>query len=182
MECISEMKNIVMLVAVILGTFMPGTKTFGQPTGEFPVWSVGTSLTYPLAKIYQLHIGCRIDSTHEIIFGPAYQNFTSGSIISHAYTVLLGYRYHAWKGLSVELELWPASNRMHSDITALDYPGTELWAEIKIGYRVDVYRDIFLHPAAGIGFGIFRTNPPPHFDEDITSHSFAPQLILGVNL
>jgi hypothetical protein len=37
----------------------------------------------------------------------------------------------------------------------------------------------YLQPAPGIGFGIFRTNPPPNFGEEIETPIFVPQLIVG---
>lgn len=175
------MKNALLLAGLLLAFPMPGDEVQGQTADRAPRWSAGTSLTYPMARIYQIHIGYRLDERHEVIFGPAYQNFESGSITSHAYTFILGYRYYAWKGLNVEVELWPAHNSMYSSVTGSRYPGFELWTEIKIGYKLDIYRSIFLQPAPGIGFGVFRTNRPPGFEEDIKSPSFAPQLILGVN-
>jgi hypothetical protein len=53
-----------------------------QDTGNRPEWSVATSLTYPIARIYQVHISYYPGGNHEYFFGPAYQNFTSGSITS----------------------------------------------------------------------------------------------------
>lgn len=38
----------------------------------------------------------------------------------------------------------------------------------------------YIQPAPGIGFGIFRTNRLPRFDEDIESLIFVPQLMVGV--
>jgi hypothetical protein len=174
------MKKTLLLATAILAVVGSGREVHGQSTDQGRRWSVGTSLTYPIARIYQIHIAYRLDDRHEVIFGPAYQNFKSGSITSHAYTLLLGYRYYAWEGLNLEVELWPAYNSMHSSITNSRYPGTELWTEVKIGYKLDLYRNLFLQPAPGVGFGIFRTNRPPNFAEDIRSPSFAPQLILGV--
>jgi hypothetical protein len=173
-------KNTILLSGVLLALLVGDGEVHGQTADRAPRWSIGTSLTYPIARIYQIHIGYRLDERHELIFGPAYQNFESRSITSHAYTLLLGYRYYAWKGLNLEVELWPAWNNMYSDVTDSRYPGVELWTEIKVGYKLQVYRDLFLQPAPGVGFGVFRTNRPPRFEEDIKSPSFAPQLILGV--
>lgn len=153
-----------------------------QNTGNSPEWSVATSLTYPIAQIYQVHIGYNPRGNHEYFFGPAYQNFTSGSITSNAVTLILGYRYYVWKNLHLEAELWPAYNPMYSDVTASYYRGVEIWGEIKIGYKFIFYRNLFIQPAPGIGFGIFRTNKPLMFNEDIKSPILAPQLIIGVKL
>ena len=153
-----------------------------QDTGNSPEWSVATSLTYPIARIYQIHISYNTGGNHEYFFGPAYQNFTSGSITSNAMTLIVGYRYFLWKNLHVEAEMWPAYNPMYSDVTELRYRGVELWGEVKIGYKFTLYRNLFIQPAPGIGFGILRTNKPPGFHEDIKSPIFAPQLLIGLKL
>jgi len=147
-----------------------------------PEWSVATSLTYPVARIYQVHISYNPGGNHEYIFGPAYQNFKSGSITSNAVTLILGYRYYVWKNLHLEVELWPAYNPMYSDVTESYYRGVELWGEIKIGYKFSFYRNQFIQPSPGIGFGILRTNKPPKFNEDINSPVLAPQLIIGLKI
>jgi hypothetical protein len=174
------MNRTRLLVAVLVVLALPAGAVHGQPAGNAPRWSVATSLTYPIARIYQIHIAYRASDRHELIFGPAFQNFTSGSITSNAYTLILGYRYYAWEGLNLEVELWPAWNSMESSITGQRYPGAELWAEVKVGYKLDVYRNVFVQPAPGLGFGVFRTNRPPDFGEDIRSPVFAPQVLMGV--
>jgi hypothetical protein len=171
-----------LLLATVLGAALLALagKAFGQTADRRPRWSAGTSLTYPIVRIYQIHLGYRVDDRHEVFFGPAYQNFESGRITSHAYTFLLGCRYYLWKGLNLEVELWPAYNSMYSSLTDSRYPGVELWGEIKIGYKLGIHRNLFLQPAPGLGFGIFRTNRPPKLEEDLTSPIFVPQLIVGV--
>ena len=153
-----------------------------QNTGNSSEWSVGTSLTYPIARIYQVHISYNPGGKHEYFFGPAFQNFTSGSITSNAITLIVGYRYYIWKNLHLEAEFWPAYNPMYSDVTDSHYRGVELWSEIKIGYKFVIYRKLFIQPAPGIGFGLLRTNKPPGFHEDIKSPIIAPQLIIGLKL
>ena len=153
-----------------------------QNTGNNSEWSVATSLTYPIARIYQVHISYNPGGNHEYFFGPAYQNFTSGSITSNAMTLILGYRYYVWENLHLEVEMWPAYNPMYSDVTESTYRGVELWGEIKIGYKFSFYRNLFIQPSPGIGFGLLRSNRPPLFKEDINSPIFAPQLLIGLNL
>ena len=153
-----------------------------QDNGNSSEWSVSTSLTYPIARIYQVHISYHPGGNHEYFFGPAYQNFTSGSVTSNAMTLIVGYRYFVWKNLHTEVEMWPAYNPMYSNITKLHYRGVEIWGEIKIGYKFNLYRNLFIQPAPGIGFGILRTNKPPNFSKDIKSPIFVPQLIMGVKL
>lgn len=157
----------------------------GRDTPSYPNrgsasrWSIGTSLTYPLVRIYQLRIGYALDDRHQLVFGPCFQNFRHESFTSRAYTLLLGYRYWVGDGLNLEAELYPAYNRLRSHVTGSSYPGVELWGELKIGYRFDLGDRWYIQPAPGVGFGILRTNPPPNFDQEIKSPTFVPQLILG---
>jgi hypothetical protein len=150
-----------------------------RPGHSAPRWSIGTSLTYPLVKIYQLHIGYALDHRHELVFGPCFQNFRHESFTSRAYTLLLGYRYRVGDSLSLEAELYPAYNRIRSHVTGSGYPGVEVWGELKVGYRFDLGDRWYIQPAPGVGFGILRTNPPPKFHEEIRSPTFVPQVILG---
>jgi hypothetical protein len=170
------------LSVIIAGVLLFSTPLMAGNSDGHSKWSIGTSLTYPIAQIYQIHINHALNERHELFFGPAYQNFESGSITSHAFTLILGYRNYIWKNLHIEVELWPAWNRMYSSITGSYYPGTEMWSEIKLGYTFNVYGRMFIQPAPGIGFGIFRTNKPPDFSNAIKSPVFAPQVILGVRL
>jgi len=173
------MKTMSVIIAVVMLFATP--LIAGDHQGHSK-WSIGTSLTYPIAKIYQIHINYAPDNRHEVFFGPAFQNFKSGSVTSHAWTLILGYRYHFWRTLHIETELWPAYNRMYSSVTKSYYPGTEMWGEIKLGYTFNLGKKLFLQPAPGLGFGIFRTNRPPDFSNSIKSPIFVPQVILGVRL
>jgi len=181
---IASMSWKAVIIGLAAGTLVFSGFAVAQEAGSEEVasnsrWSVGTSLTYPIARIYQAHINYRLGETSEVFFGPAYQNFQSGSITSNAYTLIVGYRHRLWRDLHGEIELWPAWNRMHSSVTETYYPGWELWAEMKVGYTFHLTRNLYIHAAPGIGLGIFRTNPPPRFKEDLRSPNFAPQLILG---
>jgi len=144
-------------------------------------WSVSTSLTFPLVRIYQVYLNYRIDDRNEVSIGPAFQNYRHDSFTANAYTLILGYRRYLTDHLSVEAELYPAYNRMYSNLTESYHPGWELWAEAKVGYTWNFADDrFFLHPAPGIGFGIFQSNPPPGFHDEIESPIFVPQLLIGV--
>jgi len=145
-------------------------------------WGVGTSLTYPIVRIYQLHLTYAVGDRQELTFGPCFQNYRHTSFTAQAYTLLLGYRHYVWRGLHVEAELYPAYNNMRSHVTGSDYPGLELWSEIKVGYRFHFNDRWYIQPAPGIGFGIFQSNPPPGFWDEIQSPIFVPQLILGFKL
>jgi hypothetical protein len=144
-------------------------------------WSVSTSLTFPMVRIYQVYVNYRIDDRNEVSVGPAFQNYRHESFTANAYTLILGYRRYLTDHLSVEAEIYPAWNRLYSHVTESYHPGWELWAEAKVGYTWNFADDrFFLHPAPGIGFGIFQSNPPPGFFDEIESPIFVPQLLVGV--
>ncbi len=144
-------------------------------------WSVSTSLTFPLVRIYQVYLNYRIDDRNEISIGPAFQNYRHESFTANAYTLILGYRRYVSDHVSVEAEIYPAYNRLYSHVTESYHPGWELWAEAKVGYTWNLADDrLFLHPAPGIGFGIYQSNPPPSFHDEIESPIFVPQLLMGV--
>lgn len=114
---------LFLLLGLLGGSGGLGAQTPAEAADDGAGWSVGTSLTYPIVRIYPLHINRRIDAQREVFFGPAYQNWTSGTITAQSYTLLLGYRHYLWRELHVELELWPAWGRWHSSVTDQSYPG-----------------------------------------------------------
>jgi hypothetical protein len=170
-------RSSIALVAALTAVIAGAAPALGQNAPSR--WSIGTSLTYPLAKIYQLHIGYALDDMHELVFGPCFQNFRHESFTSRAYTLLLGYKLRLGDGATLEAELYPAYNSIRSHVTGSSFPGVELWAELKVGYRFDLGDRWFVQPAPGVGFGIVRTNPPPNFHKEIRSPIFVPQLVLG---
>jgi hypothetical protein len=146
-------------------------------------WSISTSLTYPIVNIYVLHFNYQPTARHEFTVGPCFQNFRHESFTTNAITLLLGYRHFVWKGLNMDVELYPAYNSIYSHIDKSYYPGWELWSEIKMGYRFPLASDKFyIQPSPGIGFGIFRTNRPPRFGEEIETPIFVPQIIMGMKI
>ncbi len=173
--------RILPVIVVVVGLATPPLEA--QAREAHPRWSVSTSLTFPLVRIYQVYLNYRIDDRNEVSIGPAFQNYRHESFTANAYTLIVGYRRYLTDRVSVEAELYPAYNRLYSNVTESYHPGWELWAEAKVGYTVDFTDDrLFLHPAPGIGFGIFQSNPPPGFFEEIESPIFVPQLLLGVRL
>ncbi|MBN2414154.1 hypothetical protein JXQ31_20940 [candidate division KSB1 bacterium] len=173
------MKKLLILIIV----FTIAVKSFAQTEKTRSKWGFGTSITYPLANIYLVHINFKLNEKHKIFFGPCFQNFKHESFKVNAYTLLLGYRYFFWKGLHVETEVYPAYNNIFSNVTQRHYPGIEMWGELKIGYQFNFYGNrLFIQPAPGIGFGFFQTNKPPNFDEEIKYPIFTPQLLIGFRL
>lgn len=175
----SRQIGILLFMVAVMGMAAPPLEAQGREA--HPRWSVSTSLTFPIVRIYQVYLSYRIDDRNEVSIGPAFQNYRHESFTANAYTLIVGYRRYLTDRVSVEAELYPAYNRMYSNVTESYHPGWELWAEAKVGYTVDFADDrLFLHPAPGIGFGIFQTNPPPDFFDEIESPIFVPQLLLGV--
>lgn len=174
------MKIVLMTIIV---TFHCITNLRAQETEDLSKWSVGTSLTYPFAEIYIIHINYMLNESHEVFFGPGFQNFKHESFTANAFTLVLGYRYYFLNYLNIEAEIYPAFNNLYSTVTKSYYPGFEMWSEIKIGYRIHFLKNkMYLHPAPGIGFGVFQTNRPPNYDNEIESPIFVPQLIIGLKL
>ncbi|HNT66958.1 MAG TPA: hypothetical protein PKN04_14340, partial [bacterium] len=174
-----DMKKLLIACIVLTATVNSLAQTEETPAK----WSLATSLTYPLADIYLLQINYRPAAGHELFFGPCWQNFEHDSFEVNALTLLLGYRRFIYKGLHLEAELYPAYNKIHSKVNDKDYPGIEMWGEFKIGYRFDLAGGrLYIQPAPGIGFGFFRTNKPPNFDEEIDYPTFTPQLLVGIRL
>ncbi len=165
---------IVFLIAVI---------SYAQDEVSPSKWSIGVSITYPLESIYLVQINYKLNDKNEIFFGPCFQNFKHESFKVNAYTLLLGYRYYIWKGLNIEAEIYPAFNKIFSYITKSHFPGFEMWGELKLGYQFNLFDNkLFIQPAPGIGFGIFQSNKPPKFDDEIKYPIFTPQILVGIRL
>ncbi len=155
-------------------------------------WALETSLTFPFgAKIYMLKGSYRISPKSELGFGPAFQNWENTDKTprgqANAYTLLLSYRYYFYRNFNVEIELWPAYNFFDSYVDGRTYKGLELWAEHKIGYRVDLTPNIYLNVQPGIGHGIWMEHKWPGWDDysswELIGRSmvFVPQIIVGWN-
>jgi len=170
-----------MLILFIVSTI--AFQYYAQTEEKQSKWSLGTSITYPLSSIYLAQINYKLNEKQEVFAGPCFQNFAHDSFTVNAYTLLLGYRYFFWKGLHIEAEVYPAYNNIYSNVNHRYYPGMEMWSEFKIGYRFNFLGDkLYIQPAPGIGFGIFQSNKPPKFDDEIVYPIFTPQLIVGVRL
>lgn len=177
-EKIRMSKLFIILVVVFYHTALQA-----QEIKTYSGWSVGTSITYPIAAIYLVHINYALDDRHELFFGPCFQNFKHESFTVNAYTLLLGYRYFLWKRLHVEAEIYPAYNNIYSNVTQTYFPGFEMWGEFKVGYQFNFFKDkLYVQLAPGIGFGFFRANKPPNFDEEIVYPIFTPQIMLGLRI
>lgn len=146
------------------------------------LWGLGTSITYPMARIYMIQASYSSWQYGDVLCGVAYQNWENDQGRSHAYTLLLGYRQFVWRGLHAEVELLPAYNPFHSLVDGKTYTGLELWMSLRIGYRFDfelVDKDFFILVQPGMGFGVARQNRWPDMENN-NKPIFEPQLITGI--
>lgn len=100
-------------------------------------WSVETSLTAPIVRIYMVKAGYRTSERSELEFGVGFQNWRNEDVDpagqSNAWSVILSYRRYLWRNLAVEVELWPAYNHFESFVDGRTYKGLELWIEYRAG-------------------------------------------------
>lgn len=161
----------------------------GQDSGG--KWSVETSLTFPMVSIYMLKVSYQITERSEVGIGPAFQNWKNmeeeplGQ--ANAYTLLLSYRFYFWRNFHTEIELWPAYNRFESNVDGKTYSGLELWAEYKVGYKINLLNDpnLYLAIQPGIGQALWMQKRRPGMGEktqwDLFRESiiFIPQVVVG---
>lgn len=155
-------------------------------------WSVETSLTFPLARIYMVKGSYRSSDAAELGVGIALQNWenTEGAPLgqSNAWTLLLSYRRYLWRGLHAEVELWPAYNRFESYVDDQTYRGLELWVEYKVGYAVDLSPRLSLYVQPGVGHALWMQTRWPDLNHDsfgeLVSGSliFVPQVLVSWRL
>jgi len=152
-------------------------------------WSVETSLTFPIARIYMLKFLYRPSKNVELGIGPAFQNWKNDDQSplgqTNAYTLLLSLRYYFWKNFNAEIELWPAWNHFESFVDGKTYKGPELWVEYKIGYRWDISPRFYLNIQPGIAHALYLQQDWPDVDKKPYGNFvkgsiiFVPQLVAG---
>ncbi len=152
-------------------------------------WTIETSMTFPIVRIYMVKAGYHITERSELGFGFAFQNWEnedeSPKGQAHAYTLLLSYRYYFWRNFNAEIELWPAWNHFDSYVDGKTYRGPELWVEYKLGYNWNFSQRFQLNLQPGIGHVIWlQQNWPdvqkrPYGEFVRGSVIFVPQVLLG---
>jgi hypothetical protein len=152
-------------------------------------WSIETSLTFPIARIYMAKASYRASEASEWGMGAAFQNWKNTDVApmgqANAWTVLLSYRRYLWRNLHVEGELWPAYNRFESYVDDQRYSGFELWVEYKIGYAFDIGSRFRLNVQPGIGHALWQQERWPDVEYDnlgeFVSGSliFVPQVLVS---
>ena len=155
-------------------------------------WSLETSLTFaPAAQIYMLKTSYQFSENSVLGLGTAFQNWKNKDKTpqgqAHAYTLLLSYRYFFWKNFHLELELWPAYNHFNSFVDGKTYKGLELWAEYKVGYKLNLTNHWYINLQPGLAHGFWMQNKWPEFKDYTTrdmimkTFVFVPQVMLGWN-
>ncbi len=159
------------------------------PKHSKSLWSVETSLTFPMARIYMLKFSYKYSDRVELGIGPAFQNWRnkdqSPQGQTHAYTLLLSYRYYFWRNFNAEIEFWPAWNHFDSFVDGKTYRGPELWVEYKVGYKWDFAQCFYLILQPGIGHALWLQQDWPDVEKKPYgefvkgSIMFVPQVFLG---
>jgi len=161
----------------------------GTPVADRSKWSVETSLTFPMARIYMVKAGYRISDRSELGIGAAFQNWKNEDQDplgqSNAWTVILSYRHYLWRNLNVEVELWPAYNLFESFVDGRTYKGFEMWVEYKAGYRFDLTRNLSLNLQPGLGHAVWVQHQWPGLEDKSrrefqrSSIIFVPQALIS---
>jgi hypothetical protein len=152
-------------------------------------WSLETSITFPMARIYMLKLSYKHSERAELGFGPAFQNWKnlddSPQGRANAYTLVLSCRYYFWRNFNTEIEFWPAWNYFESFVDGKTYKGPELWVEYKVGYKWDFAHRFYLNIQPGIGHALWLqkewpgVNKKPYGQFVKGSVIFVPQVLLG---
>jgi hypothetical protein len=168
---------------------LPAEPVSYMQTGRLSNWSVETSLTFPLARIYMLKASYRIAENAELGFGPAFQNWKNTEQTprgqSHAYTMVISYRHYFWRNFNAEIEFWPALNHFDSYVDRKTYKGLELWVEYKLGYKAHLTQNLFVNLQPGIGHALWMQHKWPDVETRAlpglikSSLFFVPQVVLG---
>lgn len=165
-----------------------------QETHEKSKWAIEPSLTFPINRIYMVNMAYNISKKNEVLLGFAFQNWKNETKKprgqAHAYTLVAGYRYYLWKGLNLEIMLFPAFNNFNSYVDNKWYHGFEAWNEYRIGYKYEWNinsRKVYINIQPGIGHALYMQHIWPDLSKDYynfikESITFIPQIALGIRL
>lgn len=153
-------------------------------------WTVETSLTFPIVRIYMVKAGYHITEHSELGFGFAFQNWRNDDVVpmgqSNAWTIPLSYRYYFWRNFNLEVELWPAYNHFESFVDGRTYKGFELWIEYRAGYRFALPFNLSLNVQPGLGHPVWAQHRWPGLEDKSRSEFigdmviFVPQVLVGL--
>ncbi len=189
-------KNVYVVFTIIL---ILGSKAFAQKsvtgnTKPFYRYSVETSPASPFlqmadAGIWGIKLDYALTEKDELKAGLAYMNLHFDEGITHAPSLILGYRRFLWKKLYVEYELWPGYDKFYEKNEDKYYESFDIWNEFRVGYQFNF--DVKSVPAFvsvtwPFGFGLYSSNKPDSF-YDRMNQSFGdkyfyqfPLLFVGV--
>lgn len=120
-----------------------------------------------VANIYSVVYLYQFSPKNHLIVGAAYQNQVNDDFgITHAPSLIIGYRRYFWKGLNAEYALWPAYNMLYEKNEGKYYKGLELWGEFRAGYDINFKignTKLFVMPQFILGKGLVKGNKPQSF-------------------
>ena len=170
------------ILLLVQGVGPAASQDAGSPH-EIPGWDrpmIDISPVMALIGFYGFRTTLPVSDRGRFIAGYMYQNFKNDLGRSHSHALLIGYQHYIWRGLEVELELWPGYNNWHSSIDDEWYPGPELWAEARVGYRLDLETagiDWYLLPQLLAGKGLWDGFDAPG---DFSEPFFFPAIWAGM--
>ncbi len=159
----------------------------GQALAQTRAWSIETSLTFPIVKIYMVQISCPLSDHTNLLLGLCYQNWKDqgeAKGCAHAYTFILGCRQMIGERANIEIELFPAYNSFISSVDSAVYNGFETWIEYRAGYKFDLNDKFYIIPQPGLGHALYLQNIWPGMNRDTymkNSLMFVPQITVGSN-
>jgi len=149
-------------------------------------WTIETSLTFPIVRIYMVKAEYHITERSELGFGFAFQNWRNEDVVpmgqSNGWTIPLSYRYYIWRNLNLEVELWPAYNHFESFVDGRTYKGFELWIEYRAGYRFGLPYNLSLNLQPGLGHPVWAQHQWPGLEDKSRVRDmliFVPQALIG---
>ncbi len=139
-----------------------------RPYPSQPKHTLQVNALEMVGHIYSVVFAYQFSPQNHVIGGLGYQNQQSDFGITHAPSVLIGYRRFIWRGLYAEYTFWPAYNWYYEKNEARYYNGFELWGEFRAGYDVNFKWGTinwFMAPQFILGKGIIEGNKPESFTE-----------------
>lgn len=140
-----------------------------------------------MGHIYSAVYTYQFSPKNHLMLGLAYQNQRNNAFgITHAPSVIIGYRRYIWKGLNAEYALWPAYNMLYEKYEKKYYNSFELWGEFRAGYDFTFNigtSKFFVMPQFIMGKGIIDGYKPQSFKDYYKNkeHVFiAGNLALGI--
>ena len=188
--------SMIGLIALFLCLTFSSTfaQTTPEPSGEsllnpLPAvkkHAIEVSPMSPFMHIYVVQYSYQFSPENELMLGLSYMNIPYDDGATHSPGVIVGLRHYLWRGLHAEYQLWPAIDWFYEKHEKKYYTGFDLWNEARIGYRFDIKLSqdvsLYLTPQWAVGFGIYGTNKPDGFKEQVHENPFFgfPLVFVGI--